>query len=241
MEDNARRNNVVLKLLISAIVVVAAIAVLLAWQQPTEERAEAASTGPEIGMSVTSGTTSCPGGTPGSHVCVPVNGSLTLAIDAIGIPAAGYIGVQTFVVFGPDLTYNITGAPTDEVVWPDLFDDSCVRSTTDPPRHDARSASAPDFTESDHAGPLVELDVYCNSVTNNDTFVRLTAFPNGGVSASAFFLADDSTEEIGRVDDPLADKLEIDCVLAPPEMSLTAITGKPAWKVSRAVQEPTLP
>ena len=153
----------------------------------------------------------------------PLNlGEFQLVVNANVIPEPdGYGGFQSEVLFDEKLTYNPSTC-VDEVVWPNLFDDSCVRSTTDPPRHDARSASAPDFTDSDHVGALVELDVHCNSVTDNNTFVRLTRFPDGGVSASAFFLADDTTETVGDVNPPYADELEIDCVLVPPAMSLRA-------------------
>ncbi len=117
MQDYTGRNRVVLKLLISSLIVVAAIAVLLAWQQPTQERAEAVISGPEMGLLVSNGSTGCPGGTPGDHTCVPGGGAFTLAIEAIGIPGSGYIGAQTFIVFGNDLIYKPAVAAADEFAW----------------------------------------------------------------------------------------------------------------------------
>lgn len=163
-------------------------------------------------------------------------GEFTILVKANVIPTPdGYGGFQSEVLFDEKLTYNPRSCTAEVDVWPGLFPASCTSSSFTVPgtptpsvtpvvhvRHSARSASAPDFTKSNHVGPLVELDVHCNSVTSNDTFARLTVLSTQNLSGSTFFLADDSTEEIGAVNPPYADVLEIDCVLVKPRMSLTA-------------------
>ena len=79
-----------LKLTLVAGVVMAAVAIILAWDGPAQERAEAVSGGPAMGLSVPLvDTTTCPSGTPSGHVCVEAGNSFTLSVQAIGIPSVG--------------------------------------------------------------------------------------------------------------------------------------------------------
>ena len=80
--------------------------------------ASAATGGPEMVLNVKGGAVSCPQGEDPSHVCVPTGTSFTLSVEAVAIPAGGYILMQTYVDFGPDLVYKPAGAPNDEIVWP---------------------------------------------------------------------------------------------------------------------------
>ncbi len=109
MEGNTKRNRMALRLLIGPAIIVAAVAIVLTWQQPAQERAEAASGGPEMGLSVKSGTTTCPLGTGPDTTCVMAGDPFSLAVEAVGIPAAGYILAQTFIDYG---TFN-AGASED--------------------------------------------------------------------------------------------------------------------------------
>ncbi len=103
MEGNTKRKRMALRLLIVPAIIVAAVAVVLTWQQPAHERAEAAGGGPEMALSVKSGSTTCPLGTGPDTICVMAEDPFTLAVEAVGIPAGGYILMNTFVDFG---TYN---------------------------------------------------------------------------------------------------------------------------------------
>ena len=85
-EELMEEQRTILKLTLVAAIAFAAVAMLLAWGQPAQERAEAASGGPEMGLSVPLGhTTTCPSGTPSGHVCVEAGNSFTLSLEAIGI------------------------------------------------------------------------------------------------------------------------------------------------------------
>lgn len=50
--DEKTVTRTALKLTLVAVVVMAAVAIILAWEQPAQERAEAATGGPEMGLSV---------------------------------------------------------------------------------------------------------------------------------------------------------------------------------------------
>ena len=73
----------------------------------------AAGSGPEMAMDVTTGG-SCAGG-----ICqVATGATFTLAIDVVTAPAAGYIGMQTFIDYG---TYN--PAASEDGAGPDSCSD----------------------------------------------------------------------------------------------------------------------
>ena len=152
-------------------------------------------------------------------------GTFSLRVNANVIPTPGYGGFQTEVILGDLLTYVPRESCVDEVVWPGLFPDSCERTSTDPPRHEARNSSAPPFTNNTHVGPLVELDVYCTGITDNDLDVELTSTDAGSEDASTYFLKNnDDTDAPALIEPPstpvFADVLEIDCRRAPLAMSL---------------------
>ena len=57
---------------------------------------------PEMTLNVKSGATSC---VP-AKCDAPLNGKFTLAVEVVEMPAGGYTGAQTFIDYGPDLTYD---------------------------------------------------------------------------------------------------------------------------------------
>ena len=109
MKEQTVRSRTALKLTFVATIAVAALAIVLTWQQPAHERAEAAGGGPEMGLSVKSGSTTCPVGTGPDTTCVMGGDPFSLAVEAVGIPASGYILAQTFIDYG---TFN-PGASED--------------------------------------------------------------------------------------------------------------------------------
>ncbi|MCI0855254.1 MAG: DUF11 domain-containing protein [Chloroflexi bacterium] len=103
MEDNTKRKRMALRFLFLPAIMLAAVAIVLTWQQPAQDQAEAASGGPEMRLSVKSGITTCPLGTGPDTSCVMAGDPFTLAIEAVGIPALGYILADTFIDYG---TFN---------------------------------------------------------------------------------------------------------------------------------------
>ncbi len=109
MEDNTKRKQLALPLFIALAIVVAAVAIVLTWQQPAHDRVEAAGGGPEMALLVKSGSTTCPLGTGPDTTCVMAGDPFTLSVEAVGIPANGYILAQGFIDYG---TFN-PGASED--------------------------------------------------------------------------------------------------------------------------------
>lgn len=140
-------------------------------------------------------------------------GEFTITINANILPTPGYGGFETEVEFDDGITYNARESCEDEVVWEDLAGSSCERSTVSDAIHSARTASAPTFDLSDEVGTLVELDVHCQE---EGTFEIV-------LSEASFFDEEDNEEEAADVEPPDADVLTINCELAAPDMSLTAI------------------
>lgn len=103
MDEQPVQTKMILKLTLFAVISVAVVAIILTWQQPIHERAEAAGGGPEMTLSVKSGSTTCPLGTGPNTACVMAGDLFSLAITAVGIPGSGYILAQTFVDYG---TFN---------------------------------------------------------------------------------------------------------------------------------------
>ena len=104
MKDNTKRKRMVLRFLFLPAIMLAAVAIVLTWQQPAQDRAEAASGGPEMRLSVKSGPTTCPLGTGPDTTCVMAGDPFTLAVEVVGIPdPAGYILAQSFIDYG---TFN---------------------------------------------------------------------------------------------------------------------------------------
>ena len=92
-----------IRLLLLTAVAVVAVAILLSWDRPAHESAEAAGSGPEIALAVTAGGTACPGGFDPADACVLAGNSFTLIAQVVAAPAVGYVAVQTFIDYA---TFN---------------------------------------------------------------------------------------------------------------------------------------
>ncbi|MCH7699144.1 MAG: hypothetical protein IH865_09445 [Chloroflexi bacterium] len=186
------------------------------------DAASAASSGPEMGLSVPPGdTTTCPSGTDPGHVCIDVGSSFTLSIEAIGIPAIGYVLMQTYIVYGADLDFKQASA-SSEIVWPDcniapvsgLWDASGL-VTTDlnvaVAVHHGCLSGLPPLPKSNHIGTLVSLSFNC-AATSSSTEVKL--LPDGDAIAAtngALYKDINSASVIPKVSN-----LFVDCVAPTP-------------------------
>lgn len=188
--------------------------------------------GPGMALSVKGGD--CQGQT----CTVPGGKDFTLVVDAVQGPAAGYIGMQTFVDYGDDLTY-IKRPAAEEVVWPDGDAKSAVSAPQGPGlvTTGALSAILPPYPVSTYTGPVVELQMSCPG-TPLQTAVDLLPLndPVAGVFGAAFF-EPDGTQVVSKVD-----SITIECLEGPtptptkpptptpppaePEMALTVKDGK---------------
>ncbi len=103
MKSTIKHLRIGIRILLLPAVAVVAVAILLAWDRPAHESAEAAGSGPEIALAVTSGGTACPGGFDLADACVMAGNPFTLTSHIVSAPAVGYVGVQTFIDYA---TYN---------------------------------------------------------------------------------------------------------------------------------------
>jgi uncharacterized repeat protein (TIGR01451 family) len=151
---------------------------------------------------------------------VPGGGSFTLAIEAVGIPGGGYIGAQTFVVFGPDLSYNIAGAAPDEFVWPDCQDLTVVRAqfTSEAVNHGCLSGLI-NPPVSTFIGNLVELSFTC-STASSSTEIELLPIgdPLASSSGSGFAPSGGGSSIAAKVTN-----LIVDCIGPTPTPSDTPV------------------
>ena len=234
-----------MKLTFVAVVVMAAVAMLLAWDQPAQERAEAATGGPEMGLSVPlADTTTCPSGTPSGHVCVEAGNSFTLSVQAIGIPANGYQLMQTFVFYGTDLDYK-SASIASEIVWPEcnisvksLWD--AEGGTTDlgaavAVSHGCLTGIIPPLPKSNHIGTLVSLSFNCPS-TSSSTEVKL--LPEGDAIAATNGAQYKDTNNAAVT--PKVSNLFIDCIGPTPTPTRTPTPTPTDTSTPTPTDTPTL-
>lgn len=97
----------------------------------------------------------------------------TLAVEIVAIPAGGYIAAQSFIDYGPDLTY-IAAETSDEIIWPDCESAVALKAETAPMlvNHGCLTGLLTPLPASVYVGNLVELAFKC-STDSSTTEVRL--------------------------------------------------------------------
>ncbi len=127
----------------------------------------------------------------------------TLAVEIVSIPAGGYIAAQSFIDYGPDLTYEAAAA-VDEIVWPDCDSAIALNFQIGPTlvNHGCLTGLIPPLTASVYAGNIVEIAFRC-STDSSTTEVRLLPESDrvAGSSGAAFVGNDGSTHFVPDVND----------------------------------------
>ena len=97
--------------------------------------------------------------------------AFTVSVNVDTAPDNGYVLVQSFIDYGPNLTYNMTDAAGDEVVWPDGSSDVVVRDSFVPGTilHGGLTGVIPPLPLSTYTGTVFELSFECSDdfSTNN--------------------------------------------------------------------------
>lgn len=170
-----------------ALLAISLLAVLtVVWGQGLATTAQAEGEGGQMALGVSGPGVSCD-----DEQCeVPLGGSFTLAVDVTEAPEQGYILIQTFINYGTNLTYNMTEAPIDEVIWPDNGgDDITLRGSTGPGliTHGALTSLLPPQPISTYVGTIVQLSMDCtDSATQNDVQLLPIGDAVAGPDGSAF-------------------------------------------------------
>ena len=148
-------------------------------------------------------------GETGPTCTISSGGSFTLAVELVSVPVTGYVLADSWVEFGPDLTYNSTKDPANELVWPECgfifraippdmnhVDISCLTGLLDAP---------PSF----YLGTFVELSLSC-SVSESSTDMYLFVREEGtAVGPGTVFVALGGTHIR-----PEVDGLTVNCLAA---------------------------
>jgi len=179
-----------------------------------------------VGTPGSTDTTSATGGGPEMNLTVPgaecadgkcslePGASFKLAVNAVSIPAEGYILAQAWIEFGEALDYKPAGATADEVTWPDCESATALRAFWLPGERtqttDAELASGvsigclagliPPLPPSEHTGELFTFSFNC-SAEPSSTEVQL--LPAGDAraqtSGAQYSLPPDGAQVIPKV------------------------------------------
>lgn len=142
--------------------------------------------------------------------CVPNNGqAFLLGVDLVKAPAAGYIAVQTEIVYG-SLVYKPAASADLETTWPDEL--SAFRSPGSPTGLEGTVNHAMPYADpgpitviSHYEGNLVEITIHCTGGASTGHVIELV--PVGASNTDASALQVDANTVI-----PLSDSITIDCV-----------------------------
>jgi hypothetical protein len=166
------------------LIAVVIVALALAWGHSASQTSEAETTLAEMSLTVKAGG-DCAGG-----VCnVPGNGNFTLSAVVDSLPSTGgYIGFNSFIVFGQDLVYKKRNA-ADEIVWPlsalavNGQLDTDGDTVNDAVAHGNATAVLPPFPVSTYTGNVVDLEMNCSAVPSS---TQVELLPLGDPIAGPF-------------------------------------------------------
>ncbi len=163
-----------------------------------------------------------------------------IGVHALGIPANGYVLMQTFIDYGSDLVYKPAQPLLDEMLWPDRQDNTAIIFEPGPGLlyHGALTGIGVElspFVQSTYVGKLVAVSMNCPDASTTTTVDLLPAGdPVAGTSGSLFVEYDTKVQFIPKVG-----SLTINCVVAPtPPPCPTGGCATPTPKVS-ATSTPT--
>ena len=115
--------------------------------------------------------------------------SFTLSVNVDEAPEDGYILVQSFIDYGPNLTYNMTDSIGDEVVWPDGVPDVTVRESivADTVLHGSLTGVIPPLPLSTYEGTVFALEFQCSeSFSTNNVALLPSGDDVAGTSGAVF-------------------------------------------------------
>lgn len=136
---------------------------------------------PEMILNIKGGD--CDDGIRPTSCNVNLGATFRLSVDAIGVPPAGYILIQTFIDFGADLVYKPTETAAEEVIWPDCSGAARAQLSATTVGHGCFTGASPPVPVSNYGGNLVELLFTCPA---NAISYELQLLPFEGPIAGTF-------------------------------------------------------
>ena len=215
---------------LAAIFALIAVAFFLAGQTQTTSAVDG---GPEMRLTANGCTADC---------TFDPSEKFTLAIEIIQGPAGGYAAAQTFIDYGPDLTYDSSlMSADDEILWPDCVSAIALRGETGPTlvNHGCLTGLIPPLPASDFVGTIVEISITC-SASNSTTEIQLLPLndPEALTNGAAFVEADGITQVTAKVSN-----LSVMCGTGPPPDTATPTntTAPPATSTPCPGDPPVCP
>ncbi|MCH7698845.1 MAG: S8 family serine peptidase [Chloroflexi bacterium] len=143
---------------------------------------------------------------------VPIENKFTLSVDAVVAPPIGYILMQTFIHFGPDLIYQPMPTAFDEISWPDCDETFAVREQFPSNEYVNQGcvSGLPPIPISHYVGNVVELSFACSSSPSSTEVQLLPYLDPVAITSGALFQFSVDVRFIPRVSN-----LTVNCV-APP-------------------------
>ena len=194
---------------------------------PASGAASASTGGPEMVLNVKGGE--CDDPIRPTTCNVGFGTPFHIGVHALGIPANGYILMQTFIDYGPDLIYKPANPLLDEMFWPDNHDDATFIVEPGPGllSHAALTSVFPPQPQSTYVGKVVAVSMNCPD-TSTTTTVNLLPFndPVAGTFGSVFTEFGTEIQTIPKVG-----SLTINCVVAPTPENCPGGCATPTAKV----------
>jgi hypothetical protein len=193
------------------LIAVAVLAIVMAWGHSFSTQTSAVNA--QMDLVVKTGTIPCaPAST--ADFCVGKGQQFTLSADLVKAPAAGYIGIQTEIVYSDLVTnggnYKPTVDPTDESTWADgtfaLRSPGAPTGVEGQVNH-ADSTALINPPISNYEGNLIDLAMNCGA-TNSSNALSLVPLDDANTDATGLKVDDTTTIALG-------DDIVVDCAQGP--------------------------
>ncbi len=138
-------------------------------------------------------------GCSGGECNLDTGETFTLSVNVDDAPDSGYVLVQSFIDFGPNLTYNMTDTPAEEMLWPDGSPDVIVRDSAQSPSnpdapiapnsvlHGSLTGVIPPLPLSTYEGTVFQIELQCSdSFSTNDVMLLASGDALAGTSGALF-------------------------------------------------------
>ena len=194
---------------------------------PESGSASAATGGPEMVLNVKGGE--CDDPIRPTTCDVGFGSTFHIGVHALGIPANGYVLMQTYIDYGKDLIYKPADPLLDEMFWPDNHDNATfiVEPGSGLLSHAAITSVVPPHPQSTYVGKVVAVSMNCPDATTTTTLDLLPYNdPVAGTFGSVFREFGTETLVIPKVG-----SLTIICVPAPTAENCPGGCATPTAKV----------
>ena len=202
------------------------------------EEASAADGGPEMVLLVTE-----PEGVCNEGFCdLPAGEPFTLAVEIVQGPADGYILAQSFIDFGPVLTYEPSEEAVDEIAWPDCRPETAIRGPLSERTyiHGCLTALTPPLPTSLYTGNLIELSMTCSEA---DTTSDVRLLPYGdplALTNGALFTEGETLKDASNVV-PKVTGLTVHCQTGGEHITpVSIVTPRLTWTVEIEPENPRI-